>query len=135
MSLEVSFWREGGRGGWWDEDQGVTIGLGSVRSLGTLARAVLRSRGMEAEMDGMGGGEKREVRNWRLENSLKKFVSVVFHFRYRILHSFLVLIMLSMSFSLLLSGGLGGAGQREDNWDNCNRITLKRDLIKEIINF
>lgn len=75
------------------------------------------------------------MRKWRLENSLKKFVSVVFHFRYRILHSFLVLIMLSMSFSLLLSGGLGGAGQREDNWDNCNRITLKRDLIKEIINF
>ena len=27
-------------------------------------------------------------------------------------------------------GGMGGGGQRGKNWDNCNRITIKNDLIK-----
>ena len=25
-------------------------------------------------------------------------------------------------------GGLGGGGQRRENWDNCNRITIKEFL-------
>lgn len=37
-------------GVWWDEGQGVTIGFGNVRSLGTLASADLGMEGMEAEM-------------------------------------------------------------------------------------
>ena len=24
--------------------------------------------------------------------------------------------------------GMGGGGQRGENWDNCNRITIKTDL-------
>ena len=24
-------------------------------------------------------------------------------------------------------GGVGGGGQRGENWDNCNRITIKND--------
>ena len=29
--------------------------------------------------------------------------------------------------------GMGGGGQRGKNWDNCNRITIKNDLLKSII--
>ena len=30
-------------------------------------------------------------------------------------------------------GGMGRGGQRQKNWDNCNKITTKNDLIKKLM--
>ena len=32
---------------------------------------------------------------------------------------------------LTVGGGMGRGGQRGKNWDNCNRLTIKNDLIKK----